>query len=66
MAKAKLKSLREFITVEVLHEVDQLVLRQRAKTPHIKGKPFSAEWIWALTSHPKTRQMFKDEITNAK
>mgnify|MGYP001458463697 CR=1 FL=1 len=67
MAKAKaskLKSLREVITVEILHEVDEMVIKQRAKTPHAKGKPYSAEWLWAFTRHPLTRQMFKDEVTN--
>ena len=64
MKKAKLKSLREVITVEILHEVDAMVIKQRDKTPHKKGKPYSAEWLWAFTKHPLTKQMFKDEVTN--
>ena len=65
MPKAKnLPPLREMITFTVLKEVDQMVFAQRDKGAHKKDSPYSAEWIWALTKHPKTRHLFKDEVLN--
>ena len=62
--KSPTKSLRTKISPKILLEVDELVLTNRVKSPHVKGKPYAAEWLWGLTKHPKTRHLFKDEVVN--
>ena len=62
--KVKKPALRTILNKKVLLEVDRMVFSAREARPlrHVKGEPYAAEWLSALSRHPKTRHLFREDV----